>query len=155
MCNRRLSLIPIFYSKDALFRRRFFCVFHGATKAGYTFEMLNLLQPAQSQILNAAKCVRMRLYTLDDANSAFHPPGSARQCVPYMLRVLVKVCYIVFAARRQCVLRRLLWRRGCLSVTFRGCVAVTLMCCAQTTESIIMRPSPDCSPAVLIFSYQT
>jgi len=45
---------------------------------------------------------------------------------------------------------RLLWRRGCVSV----CVSVTLMYCAQTTESIIMRPSPDCSPAILVFPYE-
>jgi len=31
------------------------------------------------------------------------------------------------------------------------CVSVTLMYCAHTTESIIMRPSPDCSPTILVF----
>jgi len=34
------------------------------------------------------------------------------------------------------------------------CVSVTLMYCVQTTESIIMRPSPDCSPAILVIQYQ-
>jgi len=34
------------------------------------------------------------------------------------------------------------------------CVSVTLTYCAQTTESIITRPSPDCSSAVLVLSYQ-
>jgi len=33
-------------------------------------------------------------------------------------------------------------------------VSVTLMYCVQTTEPIIMRPSPDCSPAILVFPYQ-
>jgi len=33
------------------------------------------------------------------------------------------------------------------------CVSVTLMYCAQTTESIIMRPSPDCSPTILVFPH--
>jgi len=33
------------------------------------------------------------------------------------------------------------------------CVSVTLMYCAQTTESIIMQPLPDCSPAILVFPY--
>jgi len=32
--------------------------------------------------------------------------------------------------------------------------SVTLMYRAQTTESIIMRPSPDCSPAILVFPYK-
>jgi len=41
------------------------------------------------------------------------------------------------------------WRRGCLSLSV--CVSVTLIYCAQTTESIIMRPSPDCSRAILVF----
>jgi len=31
------------------------------------------------------------------------------------------------------------------------CVYVTLMYCAQTTESITMQPSPDCSPVILVF----
>jgi len=35
------------------------------------------------------------------------------------------------------------------------CVSVTLMYCAQTTESIIMKPSPVRSPAILVFPYQT
>jgi len=35
------------------------------------------------------------------------------------------------------------------------CVSVTLMYCAQTTESIIMRFSPDCSPTILVFPHQT
>jgi len=34
------------------------------------------------------------------------------------------------------------------------CLSVTLMYCAQTTESIMMRPSPDCSPAILVFAHQ-
>jgi len=44
--------------------------------------------------------------------------------------------------------RSLLLRRGCVAVS------VTLMCCAQTTKSIIMRPSHDCSTAILAFPYQ-
>jgi len=35
------------------------------------------------------------------------------------------------------------------------CVSVALMYCAQTTESIIIQPSPDCSLAILVFVYQT
>jgi len=31
------------------------------------------------------------------------------------------------------------------------CVSVTLMYCVQTTESITGQPSPDCSPAILVF----
>jgi len=53
---------------------------------------------------------------------------------------------ICFAARRSALARHLLWRRGCVSVT--------LMYCAQTTESITMRLSPDCSPAILVFPHQ-
>jgi len=34
------------------------------------------------------------------------------------------------------------------------CVSVMVTYRAQTTESIIMRPSPDCSPAILVFLYQ-
>jgi len=34
------------------------------------------------------------------------------------------------------------------------CVSVTLMYCAQTTESIIIRPLPHCSPTILVFPYQ-
>jgi len=34
------------------------------------------------------------------------------------------------------------------------CVSVTLMFCTQTTESIIVRPSPDYSPAILVFPHQ-
>jgi len=34
------------------------------------------------------------------------------------------------------------------------CVSVTLMYCAHMTESIIMQPSPDCSPTILVFPYQ-
>jgi len=47
---------------------------------------------------------------------------------------------------RNALRRLLLWRRGCVSVT--------LMYCAQTTEPIIVRPSPDCSPAILVFPYR-
>jgi len=43
-----------------------------------------------------------------------------------------------------------LWRRGCLSV----CVSVSLMYCVQTTESIIMRPSPGCSPVISPIKYE-
>jgi len=32
------------------------------------------------------------------------------------------------------------------------CVSVALMYCAQTTKPIITRPSPDYSPAILVFS---
>jgi len=42
----------------------------------------------------------------------------------------------------------------CVSVWLSVCLSVTLTCCAQTTESIIMRPSPDCSPAILVFPHQ-
>jgi len=42
------------------------------------------------------------------------------------------------------------WR----SICYAFALSVTLMYCAQTTESIIMRPSPDCSPTILVFSYQ-
>jgi len=60
-----------------------------------------------------------------------------------------------FAARRSALGRSalgrlLLWRRGCVDV----CVSAKLMYCAQTTESIIMRSSRDCSPAFLVFPYQ-
>jgi len=37
----------------------------------------------------------------------------------------------------------------CLSVS----LSVTSMYCAQTTESIIVQPSPDCSLAILVFPY--
>jgi len=45
------------------------------------------------------------------------------------------------------------WRSICNS-DVAVYVSVTLMYCAQTTESIIMRPSPDCIPAILVFPYQ-
>jgi len=35
----------------------------------------------------------------------------------------------------------------CADAAFAVCVSDTLMYCAQTTESIVMRSSPDCSPA--------
>jgi len=35
------------------------------------------------------------------------------------------------------------------------CVCLTLMYCAKTTESIIMRPASDCSPAILVIAYRT
>jgi len=51
--------------------------------------------------------------------------------------------------------RHLLRRRGCLCVCHViACVSVMLMCFAQTTESIIMQPSRDCSLAILVFPYQ-
>jgi len=34
------------------------------------------------------------------------------------------------------------------------CVSVTLMYCAQTTESINIGSSPDCSPSILVFPHQ-
>jgi len=47
------------------------------------------------------------------------------------------------------------WRGICYGdVTVCACVSVTLVYCAQTTESIIMRPSPDCSPVILAFPHQ-
>jgi len=42
-------------------------------------------------------------------------------------------------------------RRGICYGDVAVCVSVTLMYCAQTTESVIMQPSPDCSPAILVF----
>jgi len=42
--------------------------------------------------------------------------------------------------------------RSAMATWLSVCVSDTLMYCAQTTESIIMRPSPDCSPAILVFS---
>jgi len=43
--------------------------------------------------------------------------------------------------------RHSLWRRGCLCVCH-----VDVLC--PNDESIIMRPSPDCSPDILVFPYQ-
>jgi len=34
------------------------------------------------------------------------------------------------------------------------CVSVTLMYCALTTEAIVVRPSLDCSLAILVFTYK-
>jgi len=42
------------------------------------------------------------------------------------------------------------WLSVCLSV----CVSVALIYCAQTTESLVARPSRHCSPAILVFPYQ-
>jgi len=54
-----------------------------------------------------------------------------------------------FCRPTQCV------RAACAMATWLcGSVSVTLMYCAQTTESIIMRPSRDCSPAILVFPHQ-
>jgi len=41
------------------------------------------------------------------------------------------------------------WRGICYG-DVAVCLSVTLMYWVQTTESIIMRPSPDCSPAILV-----
>jgi len=61
----------------------------------------------------------------------------------YLLRFnifdLIVGSSLVFTAGRSALARHLLWRRVCVSV----CVYVTLMYCAQTTESISMRPLPD------------
>jgi len=51
----------------------------------------------------------------------------------------------VFAARRSAL------GGGYCYGDVAVCVAVTLMYCVKTTESITMRPSPDCSPAILVF----
>jgi len=68
--------------------------------------------------------------------------------------------YRVHIPRLDVVITSVMWANHCtydfilaasfcrLNVT---CLSVTLMYCAQTTESIIMRPSPDCSPAILVF----
>jgi len=45
------------------------------------------------------------------------------------------------------------WRGICYE-DVAVCVPVALMYYTQTTESIIMRPSLDCSPAILVFPYQ-
>jgi len=47
-----------------------------------------------------------------------------------------------------------MWWRGICYGDVAVCVSVMLMYCAQTTESIIMRPSPYCSPTTLVFPYQ-
>jgi len=80
------------------------------------------------------------------------PEGSAVHTVLPALRTYVTPfdALGVFVARRQCVWQHLLWRRGCLCL----CVSVTLMFCAKTTWSIIVRPFPDCSPAILVFPWQ-
>jgi len=58
----------------------------------------------------------------------------------YVGRIISCRCpsVITIATRRICY--------GDLAV----CVSVTLMYCAQATESIIMQPSPYCSPAILV-----
>jgi len=45
------------------------------------------------------------------------------------------------------------WRSYCYS-DVAVCVSVALMYCTLKTESIIMRPLLDCSPATLVFPYQ-
>jgi len=57
---------------------------------------------------------------------------------------IFKTISIIFTNFYFC--RPLLWRAGCV------CVYVTLIWCAQTTESIIMQPLPDCSPVILFFT---
>jgi len=60
----------------------------------------------------------------------------------------------VFVARRSALARHLL-RQRCLYVCHvPGCLSDTLKYCAQTTESIITRPSPIYSQAILAFLYQ-
>jgi len=69
----------------------------------------------------------------------------------FHIRSKLQAYLIIFAARTLCVRKAVTmerWLCGCPFV----CVSVTLMYCAQTTESIIMRPSPDGSPAILVFS---
>jgi len=61
------------------------------------------------------------------------------------VRTSTSTTLILFDARRSALARHLLWRRGCL--------CVTLMYCGQTTESIILRPSPDCC-SDQVFPYQ-
>jgi len=61
--------------------------------------------------------------------------GSAAQ-----MRAMKQVCY---------------WKMVIVMTTVAMAMClITLMYCAHTTESIIMRPSPDCSPAILVFPYQ-
>jgi len=70
-----------------------------------------------------------------------------------LLSDLSRYRYSVYCCRTQSVgaaFALTLRPSVCLSVR----VSVTLMYCAQTTESIIMRPSLDCSPAILVFSHQ-
>jgi len=78
-------------------------------------------------------------------------------CSDLATAVLEKMYYstMLFAARtrntwtlKAVVVTLLLLRRDCV------CMSVTLMYCAQTTESMIMRPSPDCKSAILIFPHQ-
>jgi len=45
------------------------------------------------------------------------------------------------------------WRDICYD-DVAVCVSVELTYCAQTTEAIIMRPLPDCSPVTLVFPHQ-
>jgi len=45
------------------------------------------------------------------------------------------------------------WRGTCYG-DVAVCLSVMLMYRAQTNESIITRPSPDCSPDILALSYQ-
>jgi len=59
-----------------------------------------------------------------------------------------KVLLLLFAARRNALARGICY---CDVAVCGVCVSDTLMCCAQMTESIVMRTSPDCSPAILFF----
>jgi len=66
-----------------------------------------------------------------------------------------------YSSRTRCGLRQIIflppdavrWRVICYG-DVAVCVSVTLMYCTKTTESIIVRPSPDCRSAILAFPDQ-
>jgi len=71
----------------------------------------------------------------------------------FFVAARVVVWLSLWLHRSLCLCDTVRWR-GCLSCYVVVCVSVTLMYCAQTIESIIMRPLPACSPAILVFLCQ-
>jgi len=84
------------------------------------------------------------------------------RCAKHVLlvgKIVSKVTYKV-PSRHQTLVQLLFlspdavrWRGICYG-DVAVCVSVMLMYCAKTTESSIVRPLPDCSPAILDFPYQ-
>jgi len=100
-------------------------------------------------VLGCVECMRCRLLlpmcAVSVCQSVCHAVQSTRfHCAESFGAAFAKLPWPLVDSPMRCTC--LLWRRGCLSVV--------LTYCAQMTESIIMRPSPNCSPAILVFPHQ-
>jgi len=104
-------------------------------------------------VCNTARLYVQQLRFVVNRQTHRHTPSHPRRttstsCLLYLLTYM-PTCFtkcISFCRPTQCV------GAACAGATWLcRFLSVTLRYCAQTTESIIMRPSPDCSPAILVF----